>query len=93
MVTDTTEPEYGCITFLAKEVVAIGEVPQRMKMDLQFLMDQVQRGAYVFTKGGVGFGRHEDGGHVWYQVVDWDPVEQALILELDTLMRKVGKRG
>jgi hypothetical protein len=87
------EPEYGCITFLRREVVAVGDLPQRMKFGIDVLLDQVQRGAAVMRGGTVSYGRHEDGGLVWYQIVGWDLMHGELILELDTVVREAGRHG
>lgn len=88
-----TDNEYRCITFQDREIVAIGDVPQRTVIAPDFLFDVcARRGVHVMESGVVTFGRHEDGGHVWYHIVDWDPVRKALVLELDTLMREVGKK-
>lgn len=87
-----TDEDYGCLIFQDREILVVGDVPQRTAIPLDLLVDSVKRGVYVMEGGTVTFGRHEDGGHVWYKVVDWDPVREALVLELDTMMREVGKK-
>ena len=87
-----TDEDYGSLVFQDREIVAIGDVPQWMLIPLDLLVNSIKRGVHVMEGGTVAFGRHEDGGHVWYKVVDWDPVREALILELDTVMREVGKK-
>lgn len=87
-----TDSEYGCLIFQDREIVVAGDVPQRMFVAPDYLFADVRRGIYVLESGVVTFGRHEDGGHVWYHIVGWDPVRRALVLELDATMREVGKR-
>jgi len=91
-MSEVLEPEYGYITFQDREVVAVGELPRRMKVDLEAVVGQVLRGVSVLTGGVIAYGRHEDGGYVWYEVTGWDPETRTLILELDIVMREVGKR-
>ena len=88
-----TDERYGCLTFHNREVMVVGDVPLRMRITLdQLLHDFINRGVGVMSGGVIEFGHHEDGGYVWYQIVDWDPACKALILELDTTMREVGKK-
>lgn len=78
--------EYGHLTFQSSEPVVIGVVPRLMCVQLDWLLEHRSHGISVIGGDMATFGRHQDGGLVWYKVVGWDPVQKGLVLQLDGVM-------
>lgn len=40
----------------------------------------------------IAMGRHTNGGLVWYRVIGWNPLQAALVLELDEQMYEATRK-
>lgn len=83
---------HKCLTYQASEPEVTGEVPLVILLDLEVLHRGRHVGISVLHDGKITMGRHTNGGLVWYRVIGWNPMQAALVLELDERMYEATRK-